>query len=831
MLEKKHLSKVTSAVLFGLLATGHSFAAEQSKEEEKTKGLEVIQVTAQKRTESVQEVPIAISAFSDSDIAKIGANNINDLGLLTPGLETNNATATQTTFNIRGITTNDFGIGLDAAVAVYVDGVYVGRRGTSNLNFNDIDRVEILKGPQGTLFGRNASAGAIHIITKEATNDNEGAVKFTFGSNEKRKVELSTNFMINEKMNFRGGLVANERGGYLDQADSKEKYGNQKDWSLRGSLFWDYDDKTDVVFRADFSDLNQESRPSVSLNPGYFAPADPFAPIESDYDGREKRKAGGVSAEVNYQISDDMTFTSITAYRQFTRYNGMEDDGSANPRAFFASVLDEDQKQFSQEFRLNQNTEDFKWTLGATIFYEKIEQNTQAIFTTATLDALAVVQLQSASELEKRQVAALFGLPYDQLLATPNPAMLDMWPQGVGTAIVYNSFIPPQVIGGIAATTGLGLTDIVSSIVGANYYKDHIESFDNESRTNSAAIYFDGTYSVTDKLDVTLGARYTYDDKEFYLHSEPTNVISMPFPGVSDIPFSIAFIPQTANQSADWSKFTPRFVVDYQWTDDVMTYASYSEGFKAGGFNTLGEAPPVAEETVKNSEIGLKSTWFDNQLRFNLSAYQYDYTNLQQHELIASEGSSVPSYNLRNVDAEGKGYDVEFIWQATDDLLLTMNYGKVETEYTKWQFFDFENPATTASRVGEPISGMPEDQANARIDYFFEGMSGEFNFHLSYSYTGDRTQGIEGPELNPLPYNPATVTGLNADNTIKGYSMVNTRLTWQSDVHPISLSLFVNNATDEEYLLQIGGQGMAIGSPIATPGLPRMWGLEFGMQF
>lgn len=830
MLKTKNLSKVTSAVLFGLLTANQAIAAEANAEEE-IKGLEVIQVTAQKRSESVQEVPIAISAFSDEELGKIGANNINDLGLLTPGLETNNATATQTTFNIRGITTNDFGIGLDAAVAVYVDGVYVGRRGTSNLNFNDIDRVEILKGPQGTLFGRNSSAGAIHIISKDATSDNEGSVKFTFGSHEKRKVELSTNFIINEDMNFRGGLVANERGGYLDQAGDKEKYGDQKDWALRGSLFWDYNSDTDVVFRADFSHINQESRPSVSLNPSYFAPADPFAPIESNYDGRERRKAGGISAEVNHQVSDDLTFTSITAYRQFTRYNGMEDDGSANPRASFASVLDEDQYQLSQEFRLTQNTEDFKWTLGATLFHENIEQETQATFTTATFDALAIVQLQSASELEKRQVAALFGLPYDQLLANPNPNMLHAWPQGVGTAIVYNNFIPQQVLGGIAASTGLGLTDIVGAIVGANYYKDHTEIFENESTTNSAAIYFDGTYSLTDKFDVTLGARYTYDEKEFYLHSTPTNVINMPFPGVDDIPLSVAFIPQTANQESDWSKFTPRIVFDYQWTKDIMTYASYSEGFKAGGFNTLGEAPPVDEETVKNSEIGLKSTWLDNRLRLNLSAYQYDYTNLQQHELIAGEGSAVPSYNLRNVDAEGTGYDVELTWQATDDLIITANYGKVDTEYTKWQFFDFENPATTESRVGESISGMPEDQANARIDYFFEGMDGEFNFHLSYSYTGDRTQGIEGPTLNPLPYNPANVTGLNPDNTISSYSLVNTRLSWESDIHPVTLSLFVSNLTDEEYLMQIGGQAMAIGSPIATPGLPRMWGVEFGMQF
>jgi iron complex outermembrane receptor protein len=245
----------------------------------------------------------------------------------------------------------------------------------------------------------------------------------------------------------------------------------------------------------------------------------------------------------------------------------------------------------------------------------------------------------------------------------------------------------------------------------------------------------------------------------------------------------------------------------------------------------LGEAPPVKEETVKNSEFGLKSTWFDNRLRLNLSMYQYDYTNLQQLELV---GQPIPTYNLRNVDAKGNGYDVETVWQATEDLIFTMNYGFTDTEYTKWQFFDIETQTGTGvSKVGEPISGMPEDQANVRMDYYFEGLDGQWNLHISYAYTGDRTQGVDGPALAVMPFEQGSVTGLNDDelNSISAYGLLNTRLSWESDNHPIFAAVYVTNATDEQYIMQTGGQAMAVGSPIATPGMPRMWGIEFGMTF
>lgn len=773
-------------------------------------GIEVINVTAQKRSENIQEVPIAITAFSEDAIRKIGAANLNDLGLYTPGFESNNATATQTTWTIRGISTNDFGIGLDPAVAVYIDGVYIGRRGTSNLNFNDIERVEVLKGPQGTLFGRNSAAGAVNIITKSPVNDTEGNVRLTYGNYNKRKVEALYNLPLNDNWSLRASYHNNNRDGYLD-AVGRADLGTEHDWGARASLFAEYDN-FEAVFRADISKLNQDSRPAVTLNTGY-GPGDPFGSVETDGgdDVYEARDVTGFSAEFNWHFGD-MTFTSITAFREFERYNGMEDDGSAFDRARFVSVLDEDQDQFSQEFRLTGSSTDFKWTVGATYFQEDIEQTTDARFLFQTLDGFALTA------------------------AGVNPADIPNITPGLGMAALFQSRIPPEVLFGIASETIFSVEQVLGIIVAANFDRPYTETTANANDIVSWAAYADATYSLTDKLDITIGLRYTRDEKTFDIFTEYTNNIIIPFQGYDDIPIGIAFaVPTDVRQNSSWNKLTPRFVLDYQWQKNLMTYISYSEGFKAGGFNTLGEAPPVDEETVENIEIGMKSSWLDNQIQLNVSAFQYDYTDLQNHELDGPAGS-VPTYNLRNVDAEGQGVEVEFKWQATPDLLLSANYAWLDTEYTQWQFFPWEEDEIQQGipvddLTGEPISGMPKIQYNIAVDYFTELSHGDINWHFDYAYSSERQEEIDGPALAVLPYDPAQVTGLTPDNKIDAYGLANLRITYIPNDSELSVALFARNLFDEEYLYGIGGQAMSVGSPIANPGLPRMYGVEVSYNF
>ena len=804
-------TKLAMALSLAIIAQ-QSYAQETTSDETSTaNGIEIINVTAQKRSENLQEVPIAITAFSEDAIRKIGASDLNDLGLYSAGFESNNATATQTTWTVRGISTNDFGIGLDPAVAVYIDGVYIGRRGTSNLNFNDIERVEILKGPQGTLFGRNSAAGAVNIITKAPIDDFEGNVRFTLGNYYKRKFEGLINVPINDHWSMRASYTVNNRDGYLD-AIGRDDLGTEHDWGIRTSFFGQYDD-LDIVLRADVSKLNQDSRPAATLNVGYGL-GDPFGPVETDAgdDVYEARDVKGISAELNWDLGNNMTFTSITAYREFTRYNGMEDDGSAFDRAFFVSVLDEDQNQFSQEFRLTGASERLKWTVGATYFQEDIAQDTHARFKFQTFDGFALTN------------------------AGVDPSTIADITPGLGMAGLFLSRIPAATLAEIAAGSIFTPNDVLGLIVAANYDRPYAETTSNKNDIESWAAYADATYSVTDKLDFTFGLRYTRDEKTFDIFTEYQNEIIIPFAGYDNIPVGIAFaVPTDVQQNASWSKLTPRFVVDYQWTKDIMTYASYSEGFKAGGFNTLGEAPPVDEETVENIEIGFKSSWYDNRLRVNTALFSYDYTDLQNHELDGPAGT-VPTYNLRNVDAEGQGVEVEVKWQATDELLISVNYGYLDTEYTKWGYFPWEEEEiaqgiAVPDLTGEPISGMPANRYSIAFDYTTTFDHGDLAVHFDYAHSGERQDGIDGPQLPILPYNPDDVEGLTPDNKIAAYNIANFRLTYFPNEYDVSISLYARNLFDEKYILGTGGQAMSVGSPIANPGLPRMYGIEVDYTF
>ncbi len=806
----KHLSpsaKLRPSFLALAILTSLYTQAEDINTTNKKSDIEVIEVSAQHRIENIQDVPIAISAFSDDLLEKLNAENINDLGLFTPGLETNNATATQTTFNIRGITTNDFGIGLDPAVAVYIDGVYVGRRGTSNLNFNDIARVEVLKGPQGTLFGRNSAAGAVNIITKLPEEENTGSLQLTVGNYGKIKAAANYNLPLSDNLFWRVSGVKNHRDGYVDVIHQQEDIGDNNDWSLTSSLLWQASPNLTANLRFDVSNIDQDSRPAATLNPA-FGLGDPFGSVATDVkDNNEKRKAKGASLELNYDFAN-MRFTSISAYREFTRYNSMEDDGSAFDRAYFHSILDEDQQQLSQEFRLTGYSDKLKWTLGATYFDEDIYQDTYANFLFQSIDGFALTS------------------------AGVNPAEIPNIMPGLGMAGFFMQLLPPELINNIASQTVFTAEQVYGVIAFNNYGKPFNELTRNRNQTTSYAAYADATYSVNERLNLTLGLRYSVDKKTFNINTAYQNEITIGLLDYPGIPVGFAFAdPTDSEQKDDWNKLTPRLVVDYQWTKDVMTYASYAEGFKSGGFNTLGMAPPVAEETVKNSELGMKSFWLDGDLKLNLSLFSYQYTDLQQHELDGPAGT-IPTYNLRNVDAEGKGYEIEAEWQASDNLLLSVNYGLLDTKYTHWGLFPWESEQDLSeSKVGQPISGMPKHNLYLAADYYYYWPQHTLALHLDHAYTSERQTDIDGPSIPVLPYDPAEVKGLTADNRIDAYGITNAHISLFDNDENYRVSFYVENLFDKEYLLAIGGQAMAVGSPIANRGLPRMYGVSFTMNF
>ena len=248
-----------------------AFAQEQTLAPETDKPpaatIDEIVVSAQKREQSLQNVPISINAFTGKSIDALGAQSAGDLDTFTPGLSINDTSVTQPSFSIRGVQTEDFGIGTEPAVGIFIDGGYSGRSGGSLIFFNDIERVEVLKGPQGTLFGRNTSAGALSIITRKPSDRLEASATVRFGNYNKRRVDVMGNVPIADGLFLRVNGVDNNRRGYLTDAVTGANYQNENNWSGRAALRFEPSDQTDFTLSFDHDDTDQGGPTAVGIGP------------------------------------------------------------------------------------------------------------------------------------------------------------------------------------------------------------------------------------------------------------------------------------------------------------------------------------------------------------------------------------------------------------------------------------------------------------------------------------------------------------------------------------------------------------------------------------
>ena len=352
--------------------------------------LEEITVTAQKRAESVQEVPIAISAMSANFIQDVGAQDINDLGIHTPGLETRVTQPTQPRFSIRGIATNDFGIGADPAVAVYVDGVYSGRSGASLTAFQDIERVEVLKGPQGTLFGKNAAAGAIHLISKKPSNEFEAKLGMNMGNYNKQKFEAMVNIPLSDDLALRMNVMDNNRDGYRENRFNGEKLSDENNGGARASLLWKVSEDTQILAQVDYSNLDQNAAVDSSLLFG-----DAYGDTQLDVTPQETLDLWGASVTIESDF-DNVLLSSITAIKRFESNNLRDEDGTdlftstgGVVPLYFTTENVEENTFFSQEFRLTSLAEDeVRWNLGLMYSREHGKQDTRTVLANGIINAI-----------------------------------------------------------------------------------------------------------------------------------------------------------------------------------------------------------------------------------------------------------------------------------------------------------------------------------------------------------------------------------------------------------------------------------------------------------
>lgn len=697
--------------------------------------LEEVIVTAQHREESLQDVPIAITAIGSEELRAADISDLNAISLRTPGFSMGTFTPAQPQLYIRGIGSNADGASEDQSVVVFLDGVYLGRTAGQAFDLFDLERIEVLRGPQGTLYGKNAAGGALNIISQKPTDEFEGAVEVSGGDLGYFATRAKVSGPLGDRLAGKLSMSYKERDGYVESVVADlDDFNSYDSTAVRGQLLSRPGDTLELLVTADYSADNRVS-PGRNIGDDFaqeqIVAAGPFNPdfYENllEIEPKSDIETWGLSLQADWDIGNG-TLTSITAYR--------ETDADVLDIAFSAgfeyqslgtldNAVDEHGEQFTQEFRYATNLGDSLF-LQAGVYYlnEKVDRF-------ESLDIFCGI---------------LCGLP---------PGSGIPLPQG---------------------------------------------SADQSNETDSYGVFAQAIWSITGRLDLTLGARYTYEEKS------ATNV------GSPDFAFAV-LEPYDVTMDDNWDAFTPKVALNYMISDELSAYATVSTGFKSGGYQGLAPtavaaSTPFDEETVINYEAGLKGTLLDDTLRLNAAAFYMDYEDLQILVLTVQEsGLPGPQLTANAGEAEIQGVELEAQWLLGPYFQLLGTYAYLDTEYTK-----LENNLEPFE--GNALRNAPEHAYSLSAIFDYPLASGSVNARADYIYKDDAFQDIENQD----------------EAAMFSYDVLNLRLAYAPADYRWEVAAWLKNALDEEYLLHNSVLNPEL-AQLRLPAAPRTWGVTATYNF
>ena len=816
---------VALALAGGIGAVAVPGLAHAQQEVEQPVGvLEEVVVSAQRRDQALQDVPISIQVVDSDLINDTAATNMADLNGFIPGLVVSGGSPTQPRYELRGVATGDFGIGTDPAVGVYVDGIYSARSGASLTTFNDIERVEVLKGPQGTLLGRNSAAGAVSIYTRQPTDEWEGNVRARLGDYGTQYYSGMLNAPITDALALRITGVYNTSDGWIQDAATRKDLNPQDEYSFRTALRWQVADATTATFSWDYDKLDQLARPAIGIVPvsdtyPFVAyPADPdtyLDPLKAKvYNDVVDNDESRLLNRFNLFIDHDFgwaDFRSTTSYTKFDTNNREDEDGTAlKPYIYFDTANIEDNQNWYQEFKFSHSDDRFDWVAGASYYSEDAEQTSDTHTYSDSVDAVLV---------NTGQVPApgLFGI----------------------TDFLYNSVYLPY-----AASQGADLPPL--SLANQTWQ----EAMYNHGEYSAVAVFTDVIWHATDKLNLTVGLRYTSDDKHFSWLNGPrvasgvdgtlaqmeaygffdflaaANAMDPSVPALTpaDYQFDLVFANNPAIEGQKikahdtWNDLSPRFVADYKVTDDVMFWGSIAKGYKAGGYNSVEIGSVFDPEDVWNYEVGVKSVFPDINVLVNSSIYYYTYKNKQAISLV-TQTDGVPKYLIDTSDEQAWGVDLEARWQPVADLEFSANVAWIDATYAD---------KTTAEGVdlsGDP-TGEPYWSMSVGADYVISlGGHGHADLSAQWGYRGKTRCNGAATLQGTCQVSPNFKVG-------ESQQRLDLRAAWTSDSEHWGAAVFVTNVLDDQYVEGVNNLTTGtFGTPFASITPPRQWGVEASYQF
>jgi iron complex outermembrane receptor protein len=650
--------------------------------------LEEIVVTAQHREQNIQDVPIAVTALGSADIDAAGIFDATTIALNVPGMAYAEFSPGQAIISMRGITSVDDGAGLDNSVALFLDGVYIGRQAGIQFDMFDLERVEVLKGPQGTLFGRNAIGGAINVVTSKPQNEFGAKVQATVGNEGILRYQgLVTGGLTD---NLSGKFVVNHRehDGFTRNTLLQKDVQNEDYTSFRGQLMLETD-ATEWLLSADLWDDDRDDMGRAPIANGNFDYVGTATDLgagrpgtsASPTDGYTKREGSGLSLHGDIDLAGGV-ITSITGFRNTETDWEMPSIGApagggydlANG-VFGVDVIDDIDEEidtFSQELRWTSSAEgSFDYILGLYFLTEDTDREEQF-------------------RLDRNTVAT-------------------------GQVIVGNEYTRTR------------------------------------NETTSYAAYGQANWRFSDAWTLTFGGRWTRDERDYTatavncgLDEADRAAAGFPnFPPCEGVGGSLGIIAEVfeVSTTGSWTDFSPMASIQFKPGDNIMYFGTISTGYKSGGFaGSQGVASaatnPVAPEDVTNYEIGFKGDFVDDTLRINASLFYMDYTDLQVVRFGPVPGSAFGTFQTTNIgSADITGLEVDYVWQATDNFSLSGYYAYLDTEI---EGLTLNTAAGPQDFSGLPLRQSPEHSYSIIANYDLDTANGAWNFRASYNFIDDQ---------------------------------------------------------------------------------------------
>lgn len=655
--------------------------------------LEEILVTAQKREQSMQDVGIAITAISGEQMEALGYTNAQQVTAMAPGVSTvqPNGEANYA-IAIRGVANSDFTTNVESPVALYLDEVYISQMSGAGFMLFDMERVEILKGPQGTLYGRNATGGLAHYLTRKPTQEFEGYGRLIIGDYEQIKFDGAIGGGFGDKVSARLSVAHHQNDGYVTNVfpgAPSGKLNNADDQAWRLQLLFEPTDALSILlnYRGSTQDIRTGFFEHVTttaggdLQPATFNPVlgydevdDNTDPYRGSFDraGFNELDTEGFSATVNWDINESMTLTSISDYSTVERV--YMEDSDASPARVFNFFLTTDSEQLSQELRLSGETDRTRWVVGA--YYLDLDiSDSNGIVTDAFIEAD----------------------PADGGFGIPTPF----------DAGVYNPYRSELESTSVFAQLEFDFSDQFRGIIGARYINDQRDYLFNA---------FVADFPAFEEKDYLAGL------------VEIVNITDLFGVGT-------AYVGERDDSDAAY-----RAQLDFIPNEDSLYYASFNRGVKSGGFNAVifpftdptlnydDETLSYDPEKLDAIEIGFKKTFADGRIRFNGAAYYYDYKDYQAFEIIGVDTLT------RNADAESIGFELDLQGSPTDsfDFILGVAYNDIDV--------------TLADGTKTTSVQSPEWMYNALARYEWQLGSGSIALQGDVSYRDEHYFSLAGIE-------------------------------------------------------------------------------------